>query len=371
MCELGLNRHQFCHEESPCRPQRQPLFSTEISDPALSTVRSLGRHGLWSPSGKRIGARSLPPRGMPSAFAYPDPAQCPEEFCRWLDADRWGIPWSGIAAHDGCDRSPRPAVDPAAPNPANSAAELGLYEAVSDKYRLFQLATCSGSEGSRNGPGLPGGFGRSRGQGLALSPRHQTPQIDHATRFRDRNRSVRYAAIGVSWSAPSRACSSMRRDELLIQEYVSGEGAGVFWFVRVRGGRDSFRSSPHSRKSHLVGVSVFCARACGLPRRAWRRRAACSIRSVHGVAMVELQDRRVRPHVAHRKSTRASGAPCNSQWTVAQTSPGSCTRSPQAQALKFPPIIHRQPAALVVGRSRQSICPSARLALDTDCAGQG
>jgi len=142
-------------EESPCRHQRQPLFSTEISDPRYPRCDRSAGTALWSPSGKRIGARSLPPRGIAEPPSRTPIRRNAGGVLPLARADRWGIPWSGIAAHDGCDRSPRPAVDPAAPNPANSAAELGLVRSRQRQISAVPAGTCSGSEGSRNGPGLP------------------------------------------------------------------------------------------------------------------------------------------------------------------------------------------------------------------------
>jgi len=175
MWELGLNRHQFCHEIA-FRPQRQPLSRRKSAIRAIHGAIAR-RHGIVVSVGKRIGARSLPLEGgyCRAPSRTPIRRKCPRVLR--CSSRSMGHPGAVLLP---CDVTVPPSLrsTPRLLNPANSAAELDCTKPSATNIGC-PAGTCSGSEGSRNGPGLPGGFGRSRGR-IGAIPSSSNPANRHA-----------------------------------------------------------------------------------------------------------------------------------------------------------------------------------------------
>jgi len=71
MCELGLNRHQFCHEGIALQASAPAIVSTENQRSALSTVRSLAGTALWSPRGNASALARCLLEVLPSRLRVP------------------------------------------------------------------------------------------------------------------------------------------------------------------------------------------------------------------------------------------------------------------------------------------------------------
>ena len=215
---------------------------------------------------------------------------------------------------------------------------LDLYEAVSDKYRLFQLARAAGVRVPETVPVSRAALGSLEGRDWRypsiIKPRKSTMRLDSGTR----KRSVRYAADRGELVRTVESMLIDATDELLIQEYISGEGAGVFGLYEHGRPRLFFAHRRIREKPPSGGISVLCESVRPPAEGLAAARGLLDSLGWHGVAMVEFKIDESGHMWLIEINARFWGSlqlavDCGADF------PGSCTRSPQAQVLKFPPII--------------------------------
>jgi predicted ATP-grasp superfamily ATP-dependent carboligase len=257
---------------------------------ALSTVRSLGRQGIVVSVGETQ-RRSLAAssRYCRAALAYPDPAQCPEQFCRWLEQINGAFPGAVLLPMTDVTVPLVLRSTPRLPTLRIALPSLDLYEAVSDKYRLFQLARAAGVRVPETVPVSRAALGRLEGRDwrypLVIKPRKSTMRLDSGTR----KRSVRYAADRGELVRTVESMLIDATDELLIQEYVSGEGAGVFGLYEYGRPRLFFAHRRIREKPPSGGTSVLCESVRPPAEGLAAARGLLDSLGWHGVAMVEFK----------------------------------------------------------------------------------
>lgn len=257
---------------------------------ALATVRSLGRHGIAvTVAEARPDSLAASSRYCTSQLVYPDPSQAPDQFLAWL---------RGLnASHPGAVLLPMtdltvPLVLRAIPDMQHVRTALptaDAYARASDKYQLYQLASSQDVRAPQtrivSRPTLDELRQVEFRYPVVLKPRVSVLRRPQGVV----KRSVSYAHD---------ADELMRRldtqliddaDEWLLQEYISGHGAGVFAMYDM--GRPVFFFA-HRRireKPPSGGVSVVCE-SCPLPEeRVAAVRRLLDPLQWHGVAMVEFK----------------------------------------------------------------------------------
>lgn len=257
---------------------------------ALATVRSLGQRKVpvfvaeMAPA--PLAASS---KYCASTLQYPDPAADPRAFTQWLRET--------AQRHPGAVLLPMtdltvPLVLKAAPEISQlrtALPSLELYERVSDKYRLFELAKQIGVRVPRTLL-----LSKANLQNLAecdfsypvvVKPRQSAMRL--ATGFR--KRTVRYAADKAHLERIVREELADDTDELLLQEYVKGVGAGLF-AIYDRGRPLFFFAHRRIReKPPSGGVSVMCESVPPPEATLAAARKLLTTVGWHGVAMVEFK----------------------------------------------------------------------------------
>jgi predicted ATP-grasp superfamily ATP-dependent carboligase len=257
---------------------------------ALATVRSLGRRGIAvAVAESRTGSLAAASRFCRSELVYPDPATAPDDFIDWLGKTAVEQPEAVLLPMTDMTvplvlraAATRPSLRTALPSEA-------AYHTVSDKGRLAQIANDVGVR-------TPATVRVSRSTLTSLDtsafryPIVVKPPLS-ATRIGaiTTKRGVRYA------SNPSELLTCIARmladdtDELLIQEYVEGHGAGVFALYERGEPRLFFAHRRIREKPPSGGVSVVCE-SVALPEQGVTiaRKLLDSV-GWHGVAMVELK----------------------------------------------------------------------------------
>lgn len=257
---------------------------------ALAAVRSLGRLGcrvLVGESSARCLAGSS--RFCEEVMVYPDPATQPDQFLTWLE--NLGKTMRGAVLLPMTDlsvplvlRSPTAGRDflTALPTP-------GAYEEASDKFRLFELARSLQIKVPETTIVSRAGVGQI-GLSALRYPVVVKPKLSvRRTGGRAVKRSVAYAYHEDELKALLTRYLEDDQDEVLLQEYIQGTGAGVF-ALYDHGKPVLFFSHRRVReKPPTGGVSVVCE---STPLNAAALQAARRILdrlSWNGVAMVEFK----------------------------------------------------------------------------------
>jgi predicted ATP-grasp superfamily ATP-dependent carboligase len=257
---------------------------------ALATVRSLGRRGVPVIVAETT-VRSLAgtSRFCTRKLVYPDPATFPEPFVDWLGSLGERYPEAVLL----------PMTDVTVPLVLKSAARLhalrtGLpsleaYEAVSDKYALHQSATGLSVRvpqtviiGRDDVASLNQ---RDLRFPLVVKPRLSTRRVAEGVT----KRPVRYAANMDELVRVAREELSSDVDDLLLQQYIEGYGAGIFGLYD-RGRPLFFFAHRRLRERPPSGGVSVLSQSIAPPAEALEsaRRILESLHW-HGVAMVEFK----------------------------------------------------------------------------------
>ena len=253
-------------------------------------VRSLGRQGV----AVEVADSMATPLAAASRFSrgtlrYPDAATAPGAFLQWLEDQGRQRPETVLL----------PMTDLTVPLVLQAGERLGglrtalptpvAYETASDKYELFELAR-------KVGVRTPETFVVSRHNAATLETgKLEYPLVVKPRRSAERSsggvtkRPVRYARNASEFDEIAAAELVHEADELLVQQYVTGFGAGVFGLYDR--GRPLFFFA-HRRireKPPSGGISVLCE-STALPTEgiAAAQRLLEALQW-HGVAMVELK----------------------------------------------------------------------------------
>jgi predicted ATP-grasp superfamily ATP-dependent carboligase len=258
---------------------------------ALSAVRSLGRQGVRvCVAEAQLNSLSASSKYCAWALKYPDPTTCPDDFRHWLEVATAAFP-------DGTVLLPMtdvtvPLVLEVAPRLANmrtALPSLESYEAVTDKYRLFQLArsldvrvpnTALASQST-----LRSLANTDWRYPLVIKPRKSVMRLGMKTL----KRGVRYVANRAELIRSVEEMIVDPNDELLVQEYISGYGAGVFALYE-RGQSSFFFAHRRIRETPPSGGVSVLSESVPLPAE-----GVAATRSIletlrwHGVAMAEYK----------------------------------------------------------------------------------
>ena len=220
---------------------------------------------------------------------YPDPRTCPDEFCHWIE----------VVAGRCAGAVFLPMTDLTVPLVLRMRNELkgirtvlpssGAYQAVTDKYRLFELASAAGVKAPRTTIVSRLNFSDLQAKGwsypVVVKPRQSVMRLKSGVQ----KRSVRYA---MSWNDVLQIAKETLlddTDELLVQEYIRGRGAGVFALYEKGNARFFFAHQRLRETPPSGGVSVLCE-SVPLPEE-----GVTAIRSIldplqwNGVAMMEFK----------------------------------------------------------------------------------
>jgi predicted ATP-grasp superfamily ATP-dependent carboligase len=220
---------------------------------------------------------------------YPDPAAKPDAFLAWLEDLGRKQPQTVLM----------PMTDLTVPLVLQAGSPLGglltalpalsAYETVSDKYQLFKLAQKAAVRAPEtrivSQQNIATLADSSLKYPLVVKPRRSAERSAAGVT----KRPVRYAQNAPELAEIARAELLHETDELLVQQYVSGFGAGVFGLYD-RGQPLFFFSHRRIReKPPSGGISVLCE-STPLPEEgvAATRRLLESLQW-HGVAMVEFK----------------------------------------------------------------------------------
>ncbi len=255
---------------------------------ALATTRALGKLGCSAYVAETqrhcLAASS---RYCVDSLIYPDPATDPTGFTQWLeelDRQRPGsvlLPMSDVTV---------PLVlRSSLGNLKTALPSLTAYEAVSDKYNLFQHAT-------RVGVRVPKTLAVSRGQlssladldfrfPVVIKPRHSATRTAAGVL----KRTVKYARSRDELTSLVAAMLISDEDEVLLQEYISGRGEGVFALYQNGTPLFFFAHRRLREKPPSGGVSVLCESARPAVHALQAARNILDPLQWHGVAMVEFK----------------------------------------------------------------------------------
>ena len=257
---------------------------------ALAAVRALGRLGYPI----AVAETSQPCLASSSKYCrarliYPDPSTLADAFVGWLvEVGR---------RHPGAVLMPMtdltvPLVlhsKHALPNLRTALPSLSAYEAVSDKYSLFELAGRAGIPVPRTLCVSRGNLESSLAQDLRLpiviKPRRTvTRKAEKAL-----TRTVRYAHSRQELRAQLDKILIDDSDELLLQEYVPGSGAGLFAMYRHGVPVFFFEHKRVREKPPSGGVSVLCESVALRDDHVQAARRILDPLHWHGVAMLEFR----------------------------------------------------------------------------------
>jgi predicted ATP-grasp superfamily ATP-dependent carboligase len=257
---------------------------------ALASVRSLGRREVpvlvGEAHGRSLAAAS---RFCTASLIYPDPAKSPAAFVEWLQ--EIGRRYPGAILMPMTDLTV-PLVLQAQPHLQElrtALPSLQSYDSASDKLRLFELAQAAGVRVpqtaviSRTTAAALGD--RSFRYPVVVKPRHSSVRLATGVV----KRTVRYAHnLGDLRRIASEQLVD-DTDELLLQEYVTGFGAGVFGLYE-RGHPTFFFAHRRLReKPPSGGVSVLCESVAASAEGMDAARRILDPLAWHGVAMVEFK----------------------------------------------------------------------------------
>ena len=257
---------------------------------ALAATRSLGKRDITVyVADARRGSLAASSRYCRSSLVYPDPAAHPDQFSNWLKRLDEVLPSAVLL----------PMTDTTVPLVLDAAKRFKhlrmalpsaeAYAAASDKFQLFGLARSVGVMSpatavvSRATTAIldetPWGYP------LVVKPRHSTTR----TAGRTIKRGVRYAYNRAELIQSVQTMLQDPHDEVLVQEYVAGQGAGVFAFYQSGEPRLFFAHRRIREKPPSGGVSVL-SESVALPEAATAA-ARTLLDALHwnGVAMVEFK----------------------------------------------------------------------------------
>jgi predicted ATP-grasp superfamily ATP-dependent carboligase len=257
---------------------------------ALATVRSLGRRRVSvivaeSKSGEGESAS----RFCSGRLVYPDPSTFPEAFMDWLEA--LGRRYPGAVLLPMTDLTVPLVLQAAARLPALRLGlpSLSAYEAVSDKFALYETAVALGVRVPQTAS-ITRADVASLGQRelhfpLAVKPRLSTQRLASGVA----KRPVRYARDVEELVRIANEELAGEVEDLLVQQYVEGYGAGVFGLYDH--GRPLFFFA-HRRlreRPPSGGVSVLSQSIVPPPEALASARRILESLQWHGVAMVEFK----------------------------------------------------------------------------------
>jgi predicted ATP-grasp superfamily ATP-dependent carboligase len=257
---------------------------------ALAVVRSLGSRGvpvLVADSVTRPLAAAS--RFCKATLMYPDAAVAPDAFLQWLEAIGQRHPQAVLLPMTDLTVPLVLQAGPRIGSLRTALPDLHSYETVSDKYRLFSVAQDVGVRtpgtlvvSRQNLDSLPN---LELSYPVVIKPRRSATRL--ASGFR--KRTVRYAANLQELTRIVHAELFDDADELLVQEYVTGFGAGVFALYDRGKPLFYFAHRRVREKPPSGGISVLCE-STPLPEEgvAAARRILDSL-NWHGVAMVEFK----------------------------------------------------------------------------------
>jgi predicted ATP-grasp superfamily ATP-dependent carboligase len=257
---------------------------------ALATVRSLGRRGVpvivAEARDRSLAAAS---RYCTSALIYPDPSQSQDEFLDWLrglDSSHPGavlLPMTDLTVPLVLRALPdMPRIHTVLPSPS-------AYASASDKYQLYQLATSQGVLVPQTQVVSRRTIDELRGDEftypVVLKPRTSVRRRPQGTVMQ----SVSYAHDAAELMRRLDAQLIVDDDQCLLQEHVSGSGAGVFAIYDLGQPLFFFAHRRIREKPPSGGVSVLCE-SCPLPEeRVTAVRRLFDSLHWHGVAMAEFK----------------------------------------------------------------------------------
>jgi predicted ATP-grasp superfamily ATP-dependent carboligase len=257
---------------------------------ALTAVRSLGQRGVdvvVAETGTAVLAAAS--RFCKARLSYPDPTRAPERFTAWLEdlnarfPNAVLLPMTDITVPLVLQAAPRlPLLHTALPS-------FEAYETVSDKYRLFLLARQAGvhvPETAIVSKATRGELAsRTFSYPVVVKPRRSAMRIGSNMA----KRTVRYARNAADLNRVVGEMLIDDADELLLQDFIEGHGAGVFGLYQQGAPVFFFAHRRIREKPPSGGVSVLCE-SVPLPEE-----GLASARKIldplgwHGVAMVEFK----------------------------------------------------------------------------------
>jgi len=257
---------------------------------ALATVRSLGRRGI------PVAVAEAEPRPLAASSKYcktalecPDPAQSPDAYVQWLHD--LNVKNSGAVLMPMTDVT-TPLVMRALPRLTQlktALPSLSAYETASDKFRLHELA-------QRVGVRVPATRLVSRSTAstvqpedfrfpVVVKPRQSAMRLESGTV----KRGVSYAFSASELKEIIDRSLLDESDELLLQEYVTGRGAGVFGLFAHGEPQFFFAHRRIRERPPSGGVSVL-SESVSLPEEGIEaaKRLLAPL-NWHGVAMIEFK----------------------------------------------------------------------------------
>ena len=257
---------------------------------ALATVRSLGRRRVpvivaESNAASLAGAS----RYCGKQLVYPDPASFPEPFMDWLES--LGRQYEGAVLLPMTDLTVPLVLQSAARFPALRVGlpTLAAYEAVSDKFALYDTAVALGVRVPQTAiithEDVDSLRQRELHFPLAVKPRLSTLRVAAGVA----KRPVRYAADVDELVSIAREELAGGVADLLLQQYIEGYGAGVFGLYDKGKPLFFFAHRRLRERPPSGGVSVL-SQSIAPPAEALEssRRILESLQW-HGVAMVEFK----------------------------------------------------------------------------------
>lgn len=257
---------------------------------ALATVRSLGRRRISvvvaeNTTGSLAGAS----RYCSEQLVYPDAGTFPAAFVEWLESLARRFPGAVLL----------PVTDLTVPLVLQAAERfpglrLGLptlaaYESVTDKFRLYETAVALGVRVPQTSSVGRQDLASLRERGLVFplvaKPRLSTLRADSGVA----KRPVRYAANIDELVRIAEEELAGAADDLLLQQYVAGYGAGIFGLY-ARGAPLCFFAHRRLRERPPSGGVSVLSESIAPPHEALASaRRILESRPWHGVAMVEFK----------------------------------------------------------------------------------
>jgi predicted ATP-grasp superfamily ATP-dependent carboligase len=276
------------HTRAAIRPVAIVLDGNQRS--ALATVRALGRSGIT------VMVAEAQPRSLAAAsrycrasLVYPDPSAAPEAFSYWLEQLERQHPGAVIMPMTDITVPLVLRSGQRTPSLRSALPSLAAYEAASDKFELFKLARSVGVQVPQTSIISRANASQLDGDGLrfpvVVKPRLSALRLASGVV----KRPVRYAQNAAELAHLIRSQLLDDADELLVQEHVSGHGAGIFAMYDHGTPLFFFAHRRIREKPPSGGVSVLCESVPLSPQSMTIARNLLEALQWHGVAMVELK----------------------------------------------------------------------------------
>lgn len=224
-----------------------------------------------------------------STLLYPDPATSPQAFQGWLEELSQRYPSAVLMPMTDLTTPLVLQSRTRIPQLRLALPELHAYETASDKLRLFELARTAGVRVPATVVVTKATLGALRTDAfeypVVVKPRQSAMRLDSGMA----KRGVRYAANAGELKALIAENLLDDSDELLLQEYITGQGAGVFGLYDSGKPVFFFAHRRLRERPPSGGVSVL-SESVALPEEG----VAAANRLLqplqwHGVAMVEFK----------------------------------------------------------------------------------